>query len=89
MPCVDNTKLMLAAVGGMIVEMTPLRSIVPGLPPVAHHALGGIFARPVTDMVQGKELSMPDTTSTASAKKAAIAVIAGLVAAGGVPMTYG
>ena len=32
---------------------------------------------------------MPDITSTASAKKAAIAVIAGLVAAGGVPMTYG
>ena len=76
MPCVDKTELMYAAVGGVIVEMTPLRSIVPGLPPIVHHALGGILARPIIDMTKGGELTMPDITSQASAKKAAVAALA-------------
>ena len=89
MPCVDNTEMMLAAVGGLIVAMTPLRSIVPGLPPIVHHALGGILARPIMDMTQGGELTMPDITSKASAKQAAIGAVAGMVAAGGMPMMQG
>ena len=80
MPCVDKTELMYAAVGGVIVEMTPLRSIVPGLPPIVHHALGGILARPIIDMTQGGELTMPEFTSKASAKKAAVASLAGMLA---------
>ena len=80
MPCVDNTELMYAAVGGIIVEMTPLRSIVPGLPPIVHHALGGILARPIIDMTKGGELTMPEFTSKASAKKAAVASLAGMLA---------
>ena len=79
---IDGTELMYAAVGGMIVEMTPLRSIVPGLPPIVHHALGGILARPIIDMTRGGELTMPDILSKASAKKAAVAALAGMIANG-------
>ena len=79
---VDTTELMYAAAAGMIVEMTPLRSIVPGLPPIVHHALGGILARPIIDMTQGGELTMPDITSKGSAKKAAVAALAGMIANG-------
>ena len=86
MPGVDTTELMYAAVGGMIVEMTPLRSIVPGLPPIVHHALGGILARPVIDMTQGKEFKMPEARM---GKNAAIGAVAGMVASGRMPMMQG
>ena len=72
-----NQELMYAAAGGMIVSITPLRNLVPALPPVVHTALGGMFAQSVMDVIQGKDFQMPQCLSM---KKAAVGAAGGMLA---------
>ena len=52
--------MVYAMVAGAIVEMSPLRSIVPMLPPVVHSAIAGAVARPLWDTAtKGASFSIP------------------------------
>ena len=57
-----------AVAAGAVVEMTPLRSIVPMLPPVVHSALAGAVSKPLWDMVtKGASFSIPKCLDTQQA----------------------
>ena len=59
---------MYAVAAGAVVEMTPLRSIIPMLPPVVHSALAGAVSRPLWDMVtKNASFSIPKCMDTQQA----------------------
>lgn len=69
---------MYALIAGAIVEMTPLRSIVPGLPPVVHSALAGAIAKPMyLTATAGVPFNFPDCMDT---KQAGLGAAGGFVA---------
>lgn len=69
---------MYAVAAGAVVEMTPLRSLIPMLPPVVHSALAGAMIKPAMDTLQnGMPFNFPDCFNTA---RLAYGAAGGLVA---------